>query len=86
MGASDQNVEAGTNLEFSYGEGSDDAGAISIPYRPAAAATPAASTAPVSEVRPGQRRARRFLAWRNPARPIRGTWMAGRLRANHLGR
>ena len=38
------------------------------------------------EARPGQRRVRRFLAWRNPARPIKGTWIAGRLRANHLGR
>jgi len=36
--------------------------------------------------RPGQHRVRRFLAWRNPARPISGTWMAGRLRANQRGR
>ena len=41
---------------------------------------------PSRRIRADQRRFRRFLAWRYPARPIRGTWMAGRLRANHLGK
>jgi hypothetical protein len=29
---------------------------------------------------------RRFLPWRNTARTRTGTWIAGRLRANHAGR
>jgi len=44
------------------------------------------ATGPPAELRERPRWVRRFLAWRNPARQISGTWMAGRLRANHLGR
>ena len=65
---------------------SDHAGVISIPVPLWPRRRRAGSAAPADEGRPGQRRVRRFLAWRNPARPISGTWMAGRLRANHLGR
>ena len=52
----------------------------------AIAASPTGVAPPADERRSAHCPVRRFLAWRNPARQISGTWMKGRLRANHLGR